>query len=505
MRKILNTADLIHLVKKQKIAKRKVVLCHGVFDLIHVGHIKYFKSAKKYGDFLVVSLTSDQYVNKGPGRPAFNQNLRAELLASFEIVDVVYINNSPTSINVINLFKPDIYFKGPDYKDLKKDKTKNIYKEINAVKRNGGIFVTSNDLTFSSSNLINANFNLFNTEQKSFLKNISKKYSFDYILKKVDEFKNKKILLIGETIIDQYIFGEILGKSGKEPHLVIKDDVREDYLGGAGAIANHLSTFCKKIDFITILGEKKEYLNFVIKSLKKNVNPYFFYKKNSPTILKKRFIDKISKHKLLGVYSINDEKLENVTELKIQKIIKKLSNTNDLVIVSDYGHGLISYKTAIIIQSLNKFISLNAQVNASNYGYHSLAKYNKITSLIINENELRHEMRDKKSSLEKLSFQLMKNFKIKVLIITRGSRGSMLVRRGQKPLYCPAFASKVVDKVGAGDAMLSIISMCVEMKLPDDLTLYLGSLAGASSVESIGNSQFINKNNLLRQVEYAIK
>jgi bifunctional ADP-heptose synthase (sugar kinase/adenylyltransferase) len=81
----------------------------------------------------------------------------------------------------------------------------------------------------------------------------------------------------------------------------------------------------------------------------------------------------------------------------------------------------------------------------------------------------------------------------------------MLVRRGQKPLYCPAFASKVVDKVGAGDAMLSIISLCVEMKLPDDLTLYLGSLAGASSVESIGNSQFINKNNLLRQVEYAIK
>ena len=140
MRKILNTVDLINLIKKQKIAKRKVVLCHGVFDLIHVGHIKYFKSAKKYGDFLVVSLTSDQYVNKGPGRPVFNQNLRAELLASFEIIDAVYINNSPTSINVINFFKPDIYFKGPDYKDLKKDKTKNIYKEIKAVKKNGGIF-----------------------------------------------------------------------------------------------------------------------------------------------------------------------------------------------------------------------------------------------------------------------------------------------------------------------------------------------------------------------------
>jgi bifunctional ADP-heptose synthase (sugar kinase/adenylyltransferase) len=114
-------------------------------------------------------------------------------------------------------------------------------------------------------------------------------------------------------------------------------------------------------------------------------------------------------------------------------------------------------------------------------------------------------MRDKKSSLETLSLQLMKNFKIKVLITTRGSNGSMLVRRGQKPIYCPAFANKIVDKVGAGDAMLSIISLCIETKLPDDLTLYLGSLAGASSVENIGNSQFIDKNNLLRQVEYAIK
>ena len=157
------------------------------------------------------------------------------------------------------------------------------------------------------------------------------------------------------------------------------------------------------------------------------------------------------------------------------------------------------------LNSTKKFFSLNAQVNASNRGYHSLRKYEKIDNLIINENELRHEMRDKISNIDKMSIKLIKDLKINKLIVTRGSDGATLIEKNGKSVYSPAFANKVVDKVGAGDAMLVVISLCMKMKMPSDLSLFLGSLAGATAVENIGNSKFINKNELLRQVQFSIK
>ena len=138
MKKIYTTEQLIKKIKLEKIKNKKIIHCHGVFDLIHVGHIKHFREAKKNADFLVVSITADKYVNKGTGRPIFSENLRAEVLASLEFIDAVYINNYTTPIKLITLIKPNIYFKGSDYKDLKKDKTKNILKEISYVKKNSG-------------------------------------------------------------------------------------------------------------------------------------------------------------------------------------------------------------------------------------------------------------------------------------------------------------------------------------------------------------------------------
>ena len=505
MNKIFTINNLKNEIKKVKNKNLKIVHCHGVFDLIHIGHIKHFKEAKKNGDFLIVSITADKFVNKGSGRPIFNQNLRAEFLSSLSFVDVVTINENQTSEKLISIIKPDIYFKGPDYKNNQKDRTKNIFKEVAVVKKFGGKVIYSNDITFSSSNLINTYSNYFNDHQKSFLKKISKKYTFDFIFKKLKELEKLKVLLVGETIIDQYIFGDVLGKSGKEPHLVLNEKKSETYLGGAAAIANHLGTFCKSVNFLTLAGKEKNNLLFIKKLLRKNVNVSFFNKNNASTIIKKRYIDEVSQNKLLGVYSISEEKLKENLEKKLINSIKKNITKSDIILVSDYGHGFISKKAAKEFNKSKIFFTLNAQINASNRGFHSLIKYQNIDNLIINENELRHEMRDKIGNLEKMGFRLIKFLKIKKLIITRGNKGVILLEKKDKVIYAPAFANKVVDKVGAGDSMLAIISLCMKIKIPDDLALFLGSLAGASAVENIGNSRFINKEELIRQIQFSIK
>ncbi len=505
MKKIFDIKKLIKKCEQLRKNNKKIVLSHGVFDLLHVGHIYHFEAAKKNGDFLIVSITSDKFVNKGSGRPVFNEKLRAKSLSSLSVVDAVVINNSETSVNMINYLKPNIYFKGSDYKDNKKDRTKNIYKEINAVKKNKGKILYSNEDTFSSSNIINSKIDFYTEKQKNFINRISKKYSYEYIEKILNSFENIKVSVVGETIIDQYFFCNVLGKAGKEPHLVISDEKNETYLGGAAAVANHLASFCKKVNFISYIGERDNFYSLIKKKLNINISSDFLIKKNSPTILKKRYIDRVSGTKLLGVYNTDSVYQDKKSEPYFFNKLKKISEKSDLLIISDYDHGLISPKGANQISKLKNFVALNAQVNASNYGYHTLSKYKKINTLLINENELRHEMRNKSEDILNLSIKMKKKFKIKNIVVTRGNQGALIILNNMNKIECPAFTDKVVDKVGAGDAMLSMISLCLYLKIPGDLALFLGTLAGANKVEYMGNSKYLDKKKILRSLEFLLK
>lgn len=500
-KKIFTLFDL-----SQKLAKKKKVLCHGVFDLLHVGHIKHLEKAKQLGDILVVTITSDKFVNKGPGRPVFNQYLRAEAIAAIDAVDYVAINDSQTAIKPIRLLKPNIYCKGKDYKNSKDDVSGEITNELKELKEAKGRIFFTDELTFSSSKLINKSTDFFSNSQKNIIKKIIKKSNFKEIKEKIDSFKNLKVLLIGETIIDQYNFCEAIGKSGKEPILVLKEISQDQYLGGVLSIANSLSQFIKKITLVSMLGEKKEFLNYIKNNLEKNIKPKFIYKKNSPTILKKRFVDHVSQSKVIGSYNLNDEILDKQNEKRLNTILNKEIKKHDLVIVSDYGHGFISKKIAGTICKKANFLALNAQVNASNIGYHTIANYKNFNTLVINEKEIRHEMRDKNSKTENLMKKLSLEKNIRNLIVTKGKDGSIMYQKNKNRFYySAAFADKVLDKVGAGDTMLSLVAPSLKMKIDSEITLLIGSLAAAQSVEIIGNKHKINKLKMIKTLESFLK
>ena len=172
---IRNEKNFLKL-KKLKSLGKKIALCHGVFDVVHFGHVSHFKAAKKSGDILVVSITEDKFVNKGPGKPIFNSKIRAEFLSNLSCVDYVIINNSKTSISLIKKLKPNFYVKGLDYKNNNKDITGEIKNEIRAIKSVGGKIIYTDEFSSSSSKLINSYFNYLNLDQKNFIKKL-KKYS----------------------------------------------------------------------------------------------------------------------------------------------------------------------------------------------------------------------------------------------------------------------------------------------------------------------------------------
>ena len=505
MQKIKSLKELKNLTSTLKLSGKKIVLCHGVFDLIHLGHIKYFNAAKKYGDILIVSITVDKFVNKGIGRPFFNHKNRAEVLAALDAVDYVTFSEHPSSINVIKSIKPNYYAKGIEYKDVKNDSTKKITLESKEIKKYKGQAIFIDEEVYSSSSLINKTSQIFNEDQKKFLQQISKKYSFNEIKNYLLKVKKSNTLVIGETIIDEYVYCNPLGKSGKEPYLAFKELYGELYLGGASAISRQIKQFGGKIDMISMIGEKNDYFSFIKQNLPKDIKYHFIKKKYSPTILKKRYIDQISGHKIFGSYIINDIDLTHKEDDKLIQLIKKKSKTNDLILVSDYGHGFISKRVANEICKLKSFVSLNAQINAANVAHHTLQKYKKVDAMIINRQELIHEMRDKNTPIVKLAKNFIKKMKIKNLVITMGKVGAVLVTEKEKHIYCPAFAKNVVDKVGAGDAMLTLLSLCLMNNIPKDLSLFLGSIVGGLSVEIIGNKKSVNFNELIRTIEFAIK
>ena len=149
-------------------------------------------------------------------------------------------------------------------------------------------------------------------------------------------------------------------------------------------------------------------------------------------------------------------------------------------------------------------ISLNAQINSANIGYHSINKYNGINSLIINENELRQELRDDKSRLESLAKKIMLE-KIQNIIVTRGRLGAILLNEKFKFFKFIAFAKRIVDKVGAGDSMLAVASMGLKLKIDPELILFMSSLAASISVESIGNKESVTVEKIDRIIEYIFK
>ena len=504
--KIYKISEISKIIDKKKKEGKKIVLCHGVFDLLHLGHISYFESSKKFGDILVVSLTPKKFVEKGLNRPIFSDTERALFLSYIQLIDYVLINNEKNATDVIKEVRPHFYSKGPDYKDNKKDITGQIKIETSLVKKFGGRVVFTNDRSFSSSNILNKIDNQLNENQFDFIKNLKKKNNIIKNLEKFENLKKLKVLIIGEIIIDKYILSEAIGKSGKEPHLVIKKLKEDIYLGGAGIIANHISSFCSKIDLISYLGEKKEYQKFIRRKLFKNVNAKFFYKKGSSTIEKKRYLDSISNTKVLGVYNLNDNPLNKNEEKLFKNLISKSIKRADLVIVSDYGHGLISKEMSEFICKNSKFLAVNTQINAFNIGYHSLKKYRNINFLIINEKELRYELREKDIGLEELILKTDLKYKINNLLVTRGKNGSIFYsKKTSKFFYCPAFATSVIDKVGAGDAMLSTVSPLIRENFDIDFSLLVGSLSAAQSVETLSNSSVVDKIKLLKYIKYMTK
>ena len=503
--KILSLRDLSKKSAQLRKEGKHIILCHGTFDLLHTGHIRYLKSAREKGDILFVTITADSFVNKGPGRPVFPQDLRAENLSSLTCVDFVSINNAPTAVNAISELKPHAYAKGSDYKNLDDDLTGNIHLEKKAVEEGGGEIIFTDEITFSSTELLNEHFGVFPEETRKYLKKFSMKFDDSKIIKDLNSLKQLKVLMVGDTIIDEYHFTTPLGQSAKGTQLAVQYNYRERYLGGGLAIANHVSGFVEKGTIVSGLGKEKENEEFIRSNLAKNISPEFFYFVDAPTLVKQRFVDS-DLNKLFEVYLYNsNSQLENSGKDVCSWLNKNVGNF-DVVIVSDFGNGFITPQMIEAICNHSRYLTVNTQINSGNRGYHAITRYPRADYVSLNEPETRLATHNRHDPIEKLARSLADQLNAKYFAVTLGTKGVMLIDNEKNLTYkVPALSTKVLDRVGAGDAFFSFSSMCLGKGMVPEAAAFVGSAAAALDVQIVCNKEPINSGNLLKYLGTLLK
>jgi len=503
--KIKTLEEAVDALAPLRKAGRKIVHCHGVFDLLHIGHLRHLQGARQFGDLLVVTVTPDRFVNKGPGRPAFPEALRAEALAMLECVDLVAINRWPTAVETIRLLKPDCYVKGSEYREAAKDVTGGITREQEAIESVGGRLVFTDDLTFSSSNLINLHIADRPKELKDYLAAFATQYPSAEIIRHLNRVKDLKVLLVGEAIIDEYAYCETMGKSGKEPILALRHLRTDRFAGGSLAAANHLASLCDHVHLLTCLGTEHSQEDFIRSALNPKIETTFISLKDEPTIVKRRFVERYPFQKLFEVYVIGDKEDREASSRELTAKLEALLPRYDVVLALDYGHGMIDAPAVNALTTRAQFLAVDTQVNAHNRGFNTISKYPRANYICISENELRQDCRTRQQDLRQITEQTAKRLDCSRVTITRGERGCLCYERDQGFFEIPAFTSHIVDRVGAGDAVFAVTSLCAAREVPMEVIGFTANIVGAQAVTVVANQRPVDPVQLMRHIEIILK
>lgn len=480
---------------------KKIILCHGVFDLVHPGHIIHLEQAKAMGDVLVVSVTAAKYVRKGPGRPYFGDEMRMVFLEALECVDFVLLSEGYTVDDIIEVVKPDIYVKGEEYARPEEDLTGKIAEERALVEEYGGKLCFTTGQTYSSTKLINTAMAGLTDEIRDYMSAFKDKYSIQDIKRYAELIAQCKILVIGDIIIDKYTYCDIQGLMTKDMGYSARMREAEEYLGGAAAVARHLSSFSSSVTLMSIVGDEERYKEKFSRELSRRMELCLYYSEKVPTLVKHRYLSREKKREeYRKIFAINNIPAQlgyedNVVLEFSNKLEQKLSEY-DVVFLCDFGHGLINQEIMELVQKKAKFLVLNCQTNSSNHGLNIITKYTRADAFSVDQQELKLAFPvyagNESQALQTLAQHLNgKGW------LTRGSQGAYGIE-GKQIWDCPAFTLNVKDTIGAGDAFFAVAGVFAAVEAPVEMGTFVGNIAGALEANIVGNKEAVEKVNVLK-------
>jgi rfaE bifunctional protein nucleotidyltransferase chain/domain len=481
---------------------KRLVQSHGIFDLIHPGHVLHLEEARALGDVLVVTLTADKFVNKGPGRPYFNEQLRLRSLAALSCVDYVVLVPFSGAVEAIECVRPDVYCKGKEYEDPDFDTEGNLPKEACAVKRCGGQMRFIGSIKFSSTRLLNLYFDHLSGPVRDFCAVLAARYTRREFVESVESFAGLNVLVIGDTIFDRYSYLKVQGLTSKNK-IISGRFLREDtQTGGALAVFRHVKQFARRVKFISLIGPER----WAQRQLRAHVAPAedgVVRDRAFTTIIKQRFVEPVLQgnelSKLFAVNFIDAQPPSPAVLNRVAQTIRHQVKQADAVLLLDFGHGLLQAQIRELVQDRSPFLALNCQTNSNNHGFNIIARqYQRADAFSLDEQELMLAVGRRDLEHERELARLKKQLRSRYAWLTRGAVQTIGLRDRELACHCPTLETDLVDTIGAGDAFFSVAALAAARGLPVDLATFLGQLAGAQAVKIVGNANPISKTTLLR-------
>lgn len=489
----------IRPILKQK--GKTIALCHGVFDLVHPGHIIHFEQARDMADILVVSITNAEHVRKGPGRPFFDDAMRLKQLSAIKYIDYVMLSEEYTVDDVVEAVEPDIYVKGVEYKNENGDITENMKPERELVERYGGRVAYTEGQVFSSTKLINTGMAGLPNEVITFIQDFKKRYSIEDILSIIERISKLKVLVVGDLIIDKYTYCSVMGMMSKDMAYSAKEKHTEEYFGGSAAIARHISSFAESVTLLSVIGNEDEQRLKIYDALSESIQLKLVSSESKPTIIKHRYLNTNDKRdNYQKIFSINNIGATNTYEdkvyLELMNRFESEAPNYDVVFLCDFGHGMMRRDFMEIVQDKAKYLVLNCQTNSTNRSLNPITKYKRANAFSLDQTELKlafpQDAADEQKGLSELAGYLGGTG-----WLTRGSEGAYGISDGQLTI-CPALTLSVRDTVGAGDAFYSIAGIFSTAGATNELALFMGNIAGALGANIVGNKDYVKKVDVLK-------
>ncbi len=465
---------------------KKVIMCHGVFDVVHPGHVRHLIYAKSKADLLVASITADQHIDKGYYRPHVPQDLRAANLAAFEMVDYVIIDRNKEPLENIRLLQPDFFAKGYEYSaDRLHPKTE---EEMTVVEGYGGeLIFTPGDIVYSSTSLINLAPPSIEHEKLMIVMERAG-ITFDTLRQTLAGMKEKSVHVLGDTIIDSLTTCTMIGGQTKTPTISVLYEDRRDYVGGAGIVAKHLRAAGAEVVFSTVLGDD-DLKEFALADLREaGVDVRAQIDATRPTTNKNAIV--VGGYRLLKVDTLDNRSIGDTT---LKALTGDIRGTNsDAVVYSDFRHGIFNQRTiSEHVQAIPDGCMrvADSQV-ASRWG--NITDFKGFDLITPNEREARFALADQESPLRPLASRLYDAAQSKVLILKLGDRGVLTCTSSDHEALdsffaIDSFVDHLVDAVGAGDGLLAYSTLAMLVSGSPQVATILGTMAAACECEVDGN------------------
>lgn len=505
--KIVDFSKARNLFENLQKAGKKVVHCHGAFDLIHPGHIHHLEEARKMGDVLVVSVTAAPFVNKGPGRPVYNDEQRLAFIAALQAVDHVLLVPYAGAVEVIEQVRPDVYCKGLEYSDPQTTTDQRIQEDIKTVeKHNGRVHYVGSPL-YSSSKLLNGFFESVDPAVREYLANFPEPKPIQKLDECMEKISRLKVLVVGDLIADRYIYSTVQGLTSKARILSVRPKSEETYMGGAFAIARHIQSFAKETKLISLCGEEPWLREAMSSDMGKLDTSLMLSDKDYQTVVKERFVERPGQRKdLIKIFAVN-RLMDNPPvslKRKLVDLLKQILGDYDIVVLADYGHGMIDSGVQQILEQKSPWLALNCQTNSYNHGYNVITKYKRCDLFSLDESEIRLAFHQKTVAPEVLLPQLNKILNAKSGHLTLGSTGSLLCENGDIH-KCPAMTRSTIDTIGAGDAYFAVASLFSYIKASPAMTSLMGNMAGGMAANIVGNKDAIEARTVAKNAMFMLK